>query len=55
MQNIDVALLEDRSVKVSVQGPMFFDRGKVELLPEMTEFLDRLAVVINQTPPIRSV
>ena len=50
MQNIDVALLEDQSVKVSVQGPMFFARGKVDLLPEMIEFLDRLAVVIKQTP-----
>jgi chemotaxis protein MotB len=50
LQNIDVALLEDLSVKVSVQGPMFFDRGKAELLPEVTQFLDRLALVIRQTP-----
>ena len=50
MHNIDVALLEDQSVKVSVQGPMFFERGKVDLLPEMTEFLDRLPIVIKQTP-----
>ncbi len=50
MHNIDVARLEDQSVKVSVQGPMFFERGKVDLLPDMIEFLDRLATVIKQTP-----
>ncbi|MFT4560498.1 MAG: chemotaxis protein MotB [Gammaproteobacteria bacterium] len=50
LKNIDIALLDDQSVKVSVQGPMFFQRGKTALLPEMTEFLDRLAGVIRQTP-----
>ena len=50
MHNIDVALLEDQSVKVSVRGPMFFERGKVDLLPDMIKFLDRLASVIKQTP-----
>jgi len=49
-KNIDIALLDDQSVKVSVQGPMFFDQGKADLLPEMTGFLDRLARVIAQTP-----
>ncbi len=50
LQNVDIALLDDQSVKVSVQGPMFFERGKVDLLPEVAEFLDRLATVIQQTP-----
>lgn len=50
LQNIDIALLDDRSVKVSVQGPMFFDRSRANLVPEITEFLDRLARVIRQTP-----
>ncbi|MDA0822631.1 MAG: flagellar motor protein MotB [Proteobacteria bacterium] len=50
LQNIDIALLDDQSVKVSVQGPMFFERGRSELLPEMTQFLDRLGKVIRQTP-----
>jgi len=50
LQNIDIVLLEDQSVKVSVQGPMFFERSKANLRPEMIEFLDRLAGVIRQTP-----
>jgi chemotaxis protein MotB len=50
LKNIDIALLDDQSVKVSVQGPMFFARGKSELLSEMTRFLDRLGKVIRQTP-----
>jgi len=50
LQNVDIALLDDQSVKVSVQGPMFFERGKVDLLPKVAEFLDRLAIVIQQTP-----
>lgn len=50
LQNIDIALLDDQSVKVSVQGPMFFERGEAALRPEVTEFLDRLAAVIKQTP-----
>jgi len=33
-----------------VQGPMFFEQGKADLLPAVTEFLDRLAEVIRQTP-----
>ncbi|HJP36151.1 MAG TPA: OmpA family protein, partial [Gammaproteobacteria bacterium] len=50
LQNVDIALLDDQSVKVSVQGPMFFALGKADLLPEVTDFLDRLALVIRQTP-----
>ncbi len=50
LQNVEVALLDDKSVKVSVQGPMFFERAKANLRPEVTEFLDRLALVIQQTP-----
>jgi chemotaxis protein MotB len=50
LQNVEIALLEDQSVKVSVQGPMFFELGKADLLPDVTEFLNRLADVIRQTP-----
>ncbi len=50
LQNVEIALLDDQSVKVSVQGPMFFALGKADLLPEVTDFLDRLALVIRQTP-----
>jgi chemotaxis protein MotB len=50
LHNIDIALLDDQSVKVSVQGPMFFERARADLRPQVTEFLDRLALVISQTP-----
>ena len=50
LQNINIARLADQSVKISVQGPMFFERGKTDLLPDMREFLDRLARVIAKTP-----
>lgn len=50
LHNVDIALLDDQSVKVSVQGPMFFELGQADLQPEVREFLDRLARVIAQTP-----
>ncbi|MFP4278605.1 MAG: OmpA family protein, partial [Halochromatium sp.] len=50
IDNVEVVLMEDQSVKVSVQGPMFFELGKATLQSEVLEFLDRLALVIEQTP-----
>jgi chemotaxis protein MotB len=50
LKNVEIALLDDQSVKVSVQGPMFFAQGKADLRPEVTDFLDRLAQIIKQTP-----
>ena len=50
LQNAEIVLLADKSVKVSVQGPMFFPLGKADLRPEVTKFLDRLAQIIKQTP-----
>jgi chemotaxis protein MotB len=50
LQNAEIVLLDDQSVKVSVQGPMFFPLGKADLRPEVTKFLDRLAQIIKQTP-----
>jgi chemotaxis protein MotB len=50
LENVEVALLEDQSVKVSVEGPMFFAPGQAELRPEVKQFLDRLARIIKQTP-----
>jgi chemotaxis protein MotB len=50
LQNVEISLLDDQSVKVSVQGPMFFAQGKADLRPEVTKFLDRLAQIIKQTP-----
>jgi len=50
IKNVEIVLLDDKSVKVSVQGPMFFELGKADLLPEVKSFLDKLAVIIRQTP-----
>lgn len=50
LQNAEIVLLDDQSVKVSVQGPMFFALGRAELRPEATDFLRRLAQVIKETP-----
>ena len=50
LQNAEVMVLDDQSIKVSIQGPMFFATGKADLRPEVEKFLDRLAQVIKQTP-----
>jgi chemotaxis protein MotB len=50
LQNAQIVLLDDQSVKVSVQGPMFFALGKADVRPEAQRFLDRLAEIIKQTP-----
>ncbi len=50
LQDVELAVLDDQSVKVSVQGPMFFAPGKADLRPEVTNFLDRIATVIGRTP-----
>ncbi len=50
IDNVEIFLLEDQSVKVSVQGPMFFELGKADLRQDMRQFLEDLARVIKQTP-----
>jgi chemotaxis protein MotB len=50
LKDVEIALLDDQSVKVSVQGPMFFAPGKADLRPEVTQFLDRLAQIMRATP-----
>ena len=50
LQNAEIILMDDQSVKVSVQGPMFFALGKADLRPEVAQFLNRLALIIKQTP-----
>ena len=50
IENVEIVILEDQSVKVSVQGPMFFELGKADLRKDMRQFLTNLAGVITQTP-----
>ncbi|WP_201218640.1 OmpA/MotB family protein [Halochromatium roseum] len=49
IDNVEIVLMSDQSVKVSVQGPMLFELGEATLRTEVREFLDRLARVIGQT------
>ena len=49
IDNVEVALTSNQSVKVSVQGPMFFELGKADCFRGRA-FLDRLADVIAGTP-----
>jgi chemotaxis protein MotB len=48
LDNVEVVLQDDESVKVSVLGPMLFDLGKAELRPETRNFLNAMAEVIKQ-------
>ena len=50
LQNAQIILLDDQSVKVSVQGPMFFALGKADLRLEAQRFLESLAEIIKLTP-----
>lgn len=50
IENVEIVILEDQSVKVSVQGPMFFELGKADLRRDMRQFLTNLAKIIKQTP-----
>jgi chemotaxis protein MotB len=50
IENVEIAILEDQSVKVSVKGPMFFELGKADLRQDMRQFLGNLARIIMQTP-----
>ncbi|MBI4693386.1 MAG: flagellar motor protein MotB [Gammaproteobacteria bacterium] len=50
LKDVDIRVLADQSVKVSVQGPMLFDLGKADLKNDMRQFLDRLAGIIADTP-----
>ncbi len=49
LDDIEVVLQEDQSVKLSVRGPLFFDIGEATLRPETRAFLDRIAVVPQRT------
>jgi len=49
LDNVDIALLSDQSVRVSVRGPLVFDSAQIEIRPEVGLFLDKLSDVINKT------
>ncbi|MFQ5596999.1 MAG: flagellar motor protein MotB [Nitrospiria bacterium] len=50
LENIDVALEEDATVKISVKGPLFFDLGSAELGLKTMTFLKKMVAVLQKTP-----
>lgn len=46
LEDIDVVLTDNQSIKVSVRGNLLFDLGKADLKPEAISFLNNLAQII---------
>jgi len=46
LEDIDVVLTDNQSIKVSVRGNLLFDLGKADLKPEAISFLNQLAQII---------
>lgn len=46
LEDIDVILTDNQSVKVSVRGNLLFDLGKADLKPEAIKFLQELSKII---------
>jgi chemotaxis protein MotB len=46
LNDIDVVLTDNQSIKVSVRGNLLFDLGKADLKPEAISFLDQLSQII---------
>jgi chemotaxis protein MotB len=56
LEGVEIALDEDRSVRVSLRGAVFFDLGEAQLGPEARSFLDPLAAVLAGTRrPLRVI
>lgn len=49
LEDVDVVMGADKSVRVSVRGPMLFDLGSAELRDTTREFLRNMAVVLSKT------
>jgi len=48
LQNVEITLESDNTVKISVHGPMLFNLGKADLRPETQRFLNEIAGVLNK-------
>ncbi len=46
LEDIDVVLTDNQSIKVSVRGNLLFDLGKADLKPEAISFLQQLSQII---------
>ena len=49
LENVEVVMNDDKSVKVSVRGPMMFDLGSAKLRPQTKGFLKKIAGVLKKT------
>jgi chemotaxis protein MotB len=50
LEDVDVVLQSDQTVRVNVHGPTYFDLGKAELRPETRRFLRGLAAILAANP-----
>lgn len=48
LDNIDVVLEEDDTVRISVRGPLFFNLGSAELREETLSFLQKLIPILRK-------
>jgi len=56
LEGVEVALEEDRSVRVSLRGAVFFELGEADLGPKARSFLGPLAALLARTErPLRVV
>ncbi len=49
INDVDVVLQDDNTVKISLRGPLLFDTGSAELRNETVGFLQKVALVLGKT------
>jgi len=49
LEDVTVILEEDKTVRVSIRGPLFFDLGKADLKTETQDFLKKISMVLRKT------
>ncbi|MEK7747641.1 MAG: OmpA family protein [Nitrospirota bacterium] len=49
INDVEVVLQDDKTVKISLSGPLLFDLGSAELRSETVEFLGKVAMVLSRT------
>jgi len=49
INDVDVVLQDDHTVKISLRGPLLFDSGSAELRGETVGFLEKVAFVLTRT------
>ncbi|MBI3598008.1 MAG: OmpA family protein [Nitrospirae bacterium] len=49
IDDVDIVLQDDHTVKISLRGPLLFDTGSAELREETIRFLQKVAFVLTKT------